>query len=193
MDARRWPLDIVEIGDRIAALTAADAADLGRYLERAYGIAAAPLTVRPDREPDPEPTPPPAPSVFAVRLDGYSPADKIGVVKAVREVTGLGLKEALALAGQAPCVVKEGLIVPSAEPGRPAPERDRLGPGPAGLGPDAGRAHGPPRPAAGRGGPARRHRRLADEYPLPGDPVVAHRPVGDPVRAVAASAARSPP
>ncbi len=115
MDARRWPLDIVEIGDRIAALTAADAADLVRYLEQAHGIGAAPLIVRPEGEPDPEPTPPPAPSVFAVRLDGYSPADKIGVVRAVREVTLLGLKEALALAGQAPCVVKEGLAREEAE------------------------------------------------------------------------------
>jgi large subunit ribosomal protein L7/L12 len=108
----RWPRDIIEIGDRIAALTAADAADLVRYLERVHGISAAPpLIIRPEREP----TPPPAPSVFAVRLDGYSPADKIGVVKAVREVTALGLKEALALAGQAPCVIKEGLDRKEAE------------------------------------------------------------------------------
>jgi large subunit ribosomal protein L7/L12 len=115
MDARRWPLDIVEIGDRIAALTAADASDLVRYLKQAHGIAAAPLTVRTEREPDPEPTPPPAPSVFAVRLDGYSPNDKLGVVKAVREITGLGLKDALALASGTPCVIKEGLAREEAE------------------------------------------------------------------------------
>ena len=115
MDARRRPLDIVEIGDRIAALTAAEATELGRYLEQVHGISAAPLLVRPERTPDPEPTPPPAPSVFAVRLDGYDAAGKIGVVKAVREITALGLKEALALAGQAPCLIKEGLAREEAE------------------------------------------------------------------------------
>jgi large subunit ribosomal protein L7/L12 len=109
MDARRWPVDVIEIGDRIATLSAADAADLGRYLEQAYGLWAAPLIVRPERETEPQPPEPPAPSAFAVRLDGYEAATRIGVIRAVREATGLGLKEALGLVSQTPCVVKEGL------------------------------------------------------------------------------------
>jgi large subunit ribosomal protein L7/L12 len=115
MDAHRWPVDIIEIGDRIAALTAAGAADLGRYLEQAYGLSAAPLIVRPEREIEPQPPEPPTPSVFAVRLDGYEAAAKIGVIRAVREMTGLGLKEALGLVSQSPCVVKEGLDREEAE------------------------------------------------------------------------------
>jgi large subunit ribosomal protein L7/L12 len=115
MDARRWPRDIVEIGDRIAALTAADAAELGRYLEQVYAISAAALVVRPEPDPEPRPPEPPAPSVFAVRLDGYDAADKICVIRAVRELTGLGLREALALVSQPPCVVKEGVAREDAE------------------------------------------------------------------------------
>lgn len=40
---------------------------------------------------------------------------KINVIKAVREITGLGLKEAKELAEDAPSVVKEGLSWPAAE------------------------------------------------------------------------------
>jgi large subunit ribosomal protein L7/L12 len=125
MDAGRWTLDVVEIGDRIAALSAADADDLGRYLEQAYGISAAPLIVRPERDPEPPPPVPPVPSVFAVRLDGYDAPDKIGVVRAVRELTGLGLREALALVGGAPCLVKEGLAREEAEGARAVLEAAR--------------------------------------------------------------------
>jgi large subunit ribosomal protein L7/L12 len=116
MNARRWSPDIMEIGDRIAALTAAGAADLNRYLDEVYGVRA-PVSAPVRREliSDPLPPAPPTPTVFALRLDGYEAASKLAVVRAVRQLTGLGLKEALDLVGRFPCVVKEGLDRDEAE------------------------------------------------------------------------------
>ena len=42
-------------------------------------------------------------------------ANKVGVIKAVRELTGLGLKEAKAVADEAPAPVKEGVAKEEAE------------------------------------------------------------------------------
>jgi len=42
-------------------------------------------------------------------------ANKIKVIKAIREVTGLGLKEAKALVDGAPCVVKEAVAKEEAD------------------------------------------------------------------------------
>lgn len=51
---------------------------------------------------------------FNVVLTGIG-TNKVGVIKAVREVTGLGLKEAKDLVESAPAVVKEGLPKADAE------------------------------------------------------------------------------
>lgn len=51
---------------------------------------------------------------FNVVLTGAG-SNKVGVIKAVREVTGLGLKEAKDLVESAPAVVKEGLPKADAE------------------------------------------------------------------------------
>ena len=48
-------------------------------------------------------------SEFNVSLEAADPAKKIAVIKAVREVTGLGLKEAKDLVDGAPKVLKEGV------------------------------------------------------------------------------------
>ena len=48
-------------------------------------------------------------------LDSFDPAAKIKVLKAVREVTGLGLGEAKALVESAPCAIKEGIAKGDAE------------------------------------------------------------------------------
>ena len=51
---------------------------------------------------------------FNVVLTSFG-ANKVSVIKAVREVTGLGLKEAKDLVEGAPQVVKEGIAKPDAE------------------------------------------------------------------------------
>jgi large subunit ribosomal protein L7/L12 len=52
---------------------------------------------------------------FDVILDGFDPAAKIKVLKAVREATGLGLGEAKALVEAAPKAIKEGIAKAEAE------------------------------------------------------------------------------
>ena len=53
-------------------------------------------------------------SAFDVELSGFGD-NKIKVIKAVREITGLGLKEAKALVESAPANVKEGVAKDEAE------------------------------------------------------------------------------
>ncbi len=107
---------ISKLGDELAGLTLKDAVDLGDYMKDTYGIEAA--------------------AGGAVMMAG--PADgggggaaeekssfdvvltaagdkKIQVIKAVREATGLGLKEAKELVDGAPNPVKEGLGKDEAE------------------------------------------------------------------------------
>jgi large subunit ribosomal protein L7/L12 len=114
---RNWPLDVIEIGERIAALTVARAVELSRYLEQVHGITATPSApadpeVKPDRvveEARVEPT------EFDVLLNGFDVARRVAVIRAVRETTGLGLKEARDLVEAAPTVLKECLPRAEAE------------------------------------------------------------------------------
>jgi large subunit ribosomal protein L7/L12 len=60
--------------------------------------------------PDPAPSPPPVPTHFSVVLERLTdPEKKISVFKAVREITGLGLKETRELVEGAPAFVKADL------------------------------------------------------------------------------------
>ena len=58
---------------------------------------------------------PAAKTEFAVNLDGFDAAKKINVIKVVREITGLGLKEAKDLVEGAPKPVKENISKDEAE------------------------------------------------------------------------------
>jgi large subunit ribosomal protein L7/L12 len=104
--------DIRELGDKIVALTVAKAVQLGNYLEKVHGIkpaagavaiAAGPAAAGPAAEKPPEQT------EFTVQLDGFDAAKKINVIKIVREITGLGLKEAKDLVEGAPKPIKENI------------------------------------------------------------------------------------
>jgi large subunit ribosomal protein L7/L12 len=113
--------DITEIGDKIAALTIAKAVQLKDYLKEKYNIEPAAGGVvmagpaaggggAAAAEKPPEQT------EFTVTLDGLAdPAKKINVIKVVREITGLGLKEAKDLVEGAPKPVKENLPKAEAE------------------------------------------------------------------------------
>ena len=106
--------DITEIGDKIAALTIAKAVQLKDYLKDKYGIEpAAGGVVMAGGMGGGGAAAAPAAEVkteFTVSLDGLAdPAKKINVIKVVREITGLGLKEAKDLVEGAPSTVKEGV------------------------------------------------------------------------------------
>lgn len=106
------------LGDGIAGLKLCEAVLLRDYLENQYGIkASAGFGTLPS--PTPVPLPPPViveKTDFTVLLDGLAdPTRKINVIKVVREVTGLGLKEAKDLVELAPKPVKENLPKAEAE------------------------------------------------------------------------------
>src|SRR5262245_16850049 len=95
-NGRTFTADVTELGDKIAALTVAKAVELKDYLKQKYGIepaaggvvmAAGPAAAAGPAEKPAEKT------EFTVSLDGFDAAKKINVIKVVREITGLGLKE----------------------------------------------------------------------------------------------------
>src|SRR5438876_489651 len=110
-NGRVWSSEVKELGDRIVALTVAKAVELGDYMEQVHKIkpAATAVAVAPRTEGPQVPEKPPEPTEFTVQLDGFDAAKKINVIKIVREITGLGLKEAKDLVEGAPKPVKENV------------------------------------------------------------------------------------
>jgi large subunit ribosomal protein L7/L12 len=98
---------ITKIGDEIAGLTLKEAVDLTDYMKDAYGIEpAAGGAVMMAGPSDGGGEAAEAQTEFDVVLEG--PGDKkIQVIKAVREITGLGLKEAKEMVDSCPKAVKE--------------------------------------------------------------------------------------
>jgi len=113
-EAKTFDAAITKIGDSIAALTLKEAVDLSDYMKDAYGIepaaGGAVMMAGPagGDEGEAEQT------EFDVILEGAGDK-KIQVIKVVREVTGLGLKEAKALVDSAPQPVKEKVSKDEAE------------------------------------------------------------------------------
>ena len=104
--------DLNKIIDELSALTVLEAAELAKMLEEKWGVSAA------------------APVAVAAAAAGGAAAEektefnvvladagsnKIAVIKEVRTITGLGLKEAKDLVEGAPQTVKEGVAKAEAE------------------------------------------------------------------------------
>jgi large subunit ribosomal protein L7/L12 len=104
--------DIMDLGDKIANLKVSQAVELGNYLEQKYGIkaAAGAVMAAPSAAAPTAAAPVEKQTEFTVTLDGLAdPAKKINVIKVVREITNLGLKEAKDLVEGAPKPVKENV------------------------------------------------------------------------------------
>src|SRR5262249_9024705 len=112
--------NIIELGDKIATLTIADAVNLKNYLKEKYGIEpaaggvviAGPAATGGGGGAAPAAE---AKTEFTVVLAGFDAAKKIGVIKVVRELTSLGLKEAKDLVEGAPKPIKENIPKDEAE------------------------------------------------------------------------------
>jgi len=106
--------DLEALAENLSSLTVMEAANLVQMLEDKWGVsAAAPVAVAaagaaPAAEAEEEQT------EFEVILKEIGPK-KINVIKAVREVTSLGLKEAKDLVDGAPKTVKEAVTKDEAE------------------------------------------------------------------------------
>src|SRR6202171_968316 len=101
--------DLQQLEEQIVALSLLDAAQLVKKLEERLGVsaaAAAPVAVAGGGAAAAAPAE--EQTEFAVVLTAAG-AQKINVIKAVREVTSLGLKEAKDLVDGAPKTIKEGI------------------------------------------------------------------------------------
>ncbi len=115
--ARNWNPEIKDLGEKIVKLTLLQAKELGDYLKEEHGLEAAaggavmmagPAAGAAVAEAAPEK------STFNVVLTGFGDK-KIQVIKEVRALTGLGLKEAKELVDGVPKPVKEGVSKEDAE------------------------------------------------------------------------------
>ena len=107
---------INEIVEKIAALSAMDLADLSKQIQDKFGVKAAAPVVMSGPMPAAGATPTAAEekTEFDVFLTGAGDK-KIQVIKVVRQLTSLGLKEAKELVDGAPARVKESLSKAQAE------------------------------------------------------------------------------
>ncbi len=107
--------DLAKIVDDLSALTILEAAELVKLLEEKWGVsAAAPVAVAAAAGPAAAAAPVEEQTEFNVMLLDAG-ANKINVIKEVRAITGLGLKEAKDLVEGAPKAVKEGVSKDEAE------------------------------------------------------------------------------
>ena len=98
--------------EEIKALTILELADLVKAIEEEFGVSAAPVAVAvaggaPAAAAEEK-------TEFDVELTNFG-AKKLDVIKVVRELTGLGLKEAKEMVEGAPKIVKEGASKEEAE------------------------------------------------------------------------------
>ena len=102
--------DLAKIADELSGLTVMEAAELSKMLEEKWGVsAAAPVAVAAAGAPAAaEGGAAEEQSEFTVVLAGFGDK-KINVIKEVRAITGLGLKEAKDLVEGAPKPIKEGV------------------------------------------------------------------------------------
>ena len=99
-----------EMIEQIEKMTVLDLADLVKALEERFGVSAAVAMAAPAAAAGPAVAAAPAEeqTEFTVTLKDFG-ANKINVIKVVRELTGLGLKEAKDLVEAAPTPVKESV------------------------------------------------------------------------------------
>lgn len=102
-----------EIMQAIEEMTVLELSELVKAMEEKFGVsAAAPVAVA--AAPAAGEAAAEEKSEFDVVLEGFGD-NKIAVIKAVREISGLGLKEAKALVESAPAPVQEGVAKDKAE------------------------------------------------------------------------------
>jgi large subunit ribosomal protein L7/L12 len=109
-EAKKWNSEIKKLGDKIVELTLMQAKELGDYLKEEYGIepAAGGAVVMAGPAAQGQAEQKEEKTSFSVVLKAVGDK-KIQVIKEVRAITGLGLKEAKDLVEGAPKPVKEGL------------------------------------------------------------------------------------
>ncbi len=98
-----------QILDAIASMTVLEASELVKAMEEKFGVTAAVAVAAAPGAAGGAAAGGEEQTEFTVTLESFDAAKKIPVIKAVREITGLGLGEAKALVEGAPKVLKEGV------------------------------------------------------------------------------------
>ncbi len=106
--------DMARLVDELSALTVLEAAELSKMLEEKWGVSAAAPAAAAPAGPVAAAAPVEEQTEFTVMLAKIGDK-KINVIKEVRTITGLGLKEAKDLVEGAPKAVKEGVNKDEAE------------------------------------------------------------------------------
>ena len=102
-------LMISEILGTIRGMTVKELLELTKACEKEFGVSAAVTQIVPK-----DPKPPKKKTEFDVELTNFG-AQKVKVIKAIREITGLGLREAKEFVEAAPKTIKEGVSIEEAE------------------------------------------------------------------------------
>ncbi len=102
-----------QIIDLVKTLTILELSDLVKALEEEFGVSAAPVAVA--AAPGAAAAAVEEKTEFDVVLTGFDAAKKLVVVKAVKELTGAGLKEAKEIVESVPKALKEGVSKDEAE------------------------------------------------------------------------------
>ncbi len=105
--------DLKKFVDEVKELSVVELNDLVKMIEEEFGVSAAAVSAGPvagavaaaEEEP----------STVTVHLTAVDASQKIPTIKAVREITGLGLGEAKALCEKLPSVIKENIAVAEAK------------------------------------------------------------------------------
>ena len=105
--------DLAKIVDDLSALTVLEAAELSKLLEEKWGVSAAAPVAAAAAAGAPAAAAEEKTEFDVILVEGG--ANKINVIKEVRALTGLGLKEAKDLVEGAPKAVKEGASKDEAE------------------------------------------------------------------------------
>lgn len=98
-----------EILDAISKMTVLDVVELVEAMEQRFGVSAA-VAMAPAAGAAAAPAAPPVEeqTEFTVVMTSFG-SNKVGVIKVIREITALGLKEAKDLVEGVPATVKEGI------------------------------------------------------------------------------------
>ena len=106
--------DLEKIAEDLSSLTVIEAADLSKLLEEKWGVSAAAPVAAAAAAPGAGEDAAEEKTSFNVILSAFG-EKKINVIKEVRAITGLGLKEAKDLVESAPKEIKEGVAKDEAD------------------------------------------------------------------------------
>jgi large subunit ribosomal protein L7/L12 len=107
-------MNVEQMVEELSSWTVMDVAELVKTLEEKWGVSAAPVAVAGAAGPAADAGPAEEKTEFDVELTEAG-GQKIKVIKAVREITSLGLADAKKLVEEAPKVLKEGISKEEAE------------------------------------------------------------------------------